>query len=35
MNLKKLKKTFIVAEIGNNHETTRNQDCYLLMKLKN
>ena len=34
MNLKKLKKTFIVAEIGNNHEGSFNLACKLINEAK-
>ena len=34
MNLKKLKKTFIVAEIGNNHEGSFNVACKLINEAK-
>ena len=34
MNLNKLKKTFIVAEIGNNHEGTFNVACKLIEEAK-
>ena len=34
MNLNKLKKTFIIAEIGNNHEGSFNVACKLIKKAK-
>jgi sialic acid synthase SpsE len=34
MNLKKLKKTFIIAEIGNNHEGSFNVACKLIKEAK-
>jgi len=34
MNLNKLKKTFIIAEIGNNHEGSFNVACKLIEKAK-
>ena len=35
MNLNKLKKTFIIAEIGNNHEGSFNVACKLIKEAKN
>ena len=35
MNLKKLKKTFVIAEIGNNHEGSFNVACKLIEEAKN
>ena len=34
MNLNKLKKTFIIAEIGNNHEGSFNVACKLIKEAK-
>ena len=34
MNLNKLKKTFIIAEIGNNHEGSFNVACKLIEEAK-
>lgn len=34
MNLNKLKKTFIIAEVGNNHEGSFNVACKLIQKAK-
>ena len=34
MNLKKLKKTFVIAEIGNNHEGSFNTACKLIEQAK-
>jgi sialic acid synthase SpsE len=34
INLRKLKKTFIVAEIGNNHEGSFNIACKLIEEAK-
>jgi sialic acid synthase SpsE len=34
MNLKKIKKTFIIAEIGNNHEGSFHIACKLIMEAK-
>jgi len=34
MNLNKLKKTFIIAEIGNNHEGSFSVACKLIKEAK-
>ena len=35
INFKKLKKTFIIAEIGNNHEGSFDAACKLIREAKN